>query len=53
LLRATTDLIFIDITAAEKTAEGNGHAYFRQSPLVSSDILSNLMSGLFPEGRGL
>ena len=49
----TKDLIFIDVTDAEKSTTGNGHAYFRQSPWVSSDILSTLMYDLTPEERTL
>jgi len=49
----TQDLIFIDVSDAEKSNTGNGHAYFRQSPWVSSDILSTLMYDLTPEERGL
>ena len=33
--------------------EGNGHAYFRSSPSVSSDILMTLMYDLDPSERGL
>ena len=33
----TEDLIFIDVADAEKSNTGNGHAYFRQSPWVSSE----------------
>jgi len=49
----TDELIFIDVTDAEESATGNGHAYFRQSPWVSSDILSTLMYDLTPEERSL
>jgi esterase/lipase superfamily enzyme len=49
----TDDLFFIDVTDAEKSTTGNGHAYFRNSPWVSSDILSTLMYDLSPEERGL
>jgi esterase/lipase superfamily enzyme len=49
----TEELIFIDVTNAEKSSTGNGHAYFRQSPWVSSDILSTLMYDLSPEERSL
>jgi len=47
------NFMFIDVTDAEKSTTGNGHAYFRQSPWVSSDILSTLLYGLTPEERGL
>ncbi len=49
----TEDLIFIDVADAEKSSTGNGHAYFRQSPWVSSDILTTLMYDLTPEERTL
>ena len=52
-LRSTKDLMFIDVTDAEGAATGNGHAYFRKSPWVSSDVLSTLMYDLRPEERGL
>jgi len=52
-LRNTPNLHLIDITDAEDSAAGNGHAYFRQSPWVSSDILTTLMYDLTPEQRGL
>jgi len=52
-LRNTSDLIVIDVTDAEDAAAGNGHAYFRQSPWASSDILMTLMYYLSPEQRGL
>ncbi len=52
-LRSTRDLMFIDVTDAEGAAKGNGHAYFRKSPWVSSDVLSTLMYDLRPEERGL
>lgn len=52
-LRNTSDLIVIDVTDAEDAAAGNGHAYFRQSPWASSDILMTLMHYLSPEQRGL
>lgn len=46
-------LSLIDVTDAEGSDTGNGHAYFRDSPWVSSDILIALMFGLSPEQRGL
>jgi esterase/lipase superfamily enzyme len=49
----TEELILINVTDAEKSTTGNGHAYFRQSPWVSSDILSTLMYDLTPEDRSL
>ena len=47
------DLRFIDVTGAQAADSGNGHAYFRKSPWVSSDILMTLMYDLSPEDRGL
>ncbi len=52
-LWGTDEITFIDVTDAEKATTGNGHAYFRQSPWVSSDILSTLMYDLTPEERTL
>jgi len=52
-LRERQKLIFIDVTDAESATSGNGHAYFRQSPWTSSDILMTLMHDLKPDERGL
>jgi esterase/lipase superfamily enzyme len=49
----TDEITFIDVKDAEKSSTGNGHAYFRKSPWVSSDILSTLMYDLTPEERTL
>jgi len=49
----TEDLRLIDVTAVEGATKGNGHAYFRTSPWVSSDILVALMYDLEPVDRGL
>lgn len=46
-------LRIIDVSHAEGSATGNGHAYFRASPWVSSDILMTLLFDLPPEDRGL
>jgi len=46
-------LHLIDVTGVEGTTSGHGHAYFRQSPWISSDILMALLYDLDPEGRGL
>ena len=43
----------VDVSDAEGADTGNGHAYFRQSPWVSSDILMMLLYDLGPEQRGL
>jgi len=53
LLWQADDLALIDVSDVDKAGTGNGHAYFRQSPWVSSDILSTLMYDLSPEDRGL
>jgi pimeloyl-ACP methyl ester carboxylesterase len=53
VLESMQDLELINVTAAEGAATGNGHAYFRQSPWVSSDVLMTLMYDLAPENRGL
>lgn len=52
-LRKRQELVFIDVTDAESAATGNGHAYFRKSPWISSDILMTLMHDLKPDERGL
>ncbi|WP_170830278.1 alpha/beta hydrolase [Maridesulfovibrio ferrireducens] len=46
-------LRLIDVTKASSANTGNGHAYFRQSPWVSSDILMTLMYNASPKERGL
>ncbi|WP_156459515.1 alpha/beta hydrolase [Brevundimonas sp. Root1279] len=43
----------IDVSHAANAASGNGHAYFRSSPWVSSDILMTLAYRLSPAERGL
>jgi len=53
LLWQADDLILVDVTDVEKAATGNGHAYFRKSPWVSSDILSSLLYDFTPAERGL
>ncbi len=47
------NFMVIDVTDAAGSMSGNGHAYFRSSPWVSSDILMNLYFNLGPEERGL
>lgn len=47
------DLSVIYVAAAEGATTGNGHAYFRDSPWVSSDILMSLAYDLAPDDRGL
>ncbi|MEQ8664080.1 MAG: alpha/beta hydrolase [Gammaproteobacteria bacterium] len=46
-------LAFIDVENAANFDAGNGHAYFRKSPWVSSDVLMGLRYGLDPRERGL
>ena len=46
-------LIVVNATDTPGAGTGNGHAYFRQSPSTSSDILVTLMFDLKPEERGL
>ena len=53
ILRERDDLLAIHVGEAEKSSTGNGHAYFRDSPWVSSDILVTLRYGLRPDERGL
>jgi len=52
-IRNTDDLYFVDVSDAEESDVGNGHAYFRNSPWASSDLLMTLMYNLSPEERGL
>jgi|GEM_PF-201031 len=47
------DISVVYVTDAEGSTEGHGHAYFRDSPWVSSDILMALAYGLLPADRGL
>lgn len=50
---ASPRLSLIDVEGAANFDSGNGHAYFRQSPWVSSDVLLSLRYGLAPGQRGL
>jgi esterase/lipase superfamily enzyme len=50
---SSSRLALIDVAEADSFDEGNGHAYFRKSPWVSSDILMTLRHGLAPAERGL
>ena len=52
-LNNTPELCVIDVTEVEGSATGNGHAYFRNSPWVSSDVLMSLMYDAEPVERGL
>ena len=50
---SSSRLALIDVAEADNFDDGNGHAYFRNSPWVSSDILMTLRYGLTPAERGL
>lgn len=50
---ASPRLSLIDVEGAANFDSGNGHAYFRQSPWVSSDVLLSLRYGLAAGQRGL
>ena len=52
-LRARSSLELVDVSDAAGSSAGAGHAYFRDSPWVSSDILVLLAHGLSAEERGL
>jgi esterase/lipase superfamily enzyme len=52
-LNATPQLVLVDVSDVEGATRGNGHAYFRNSPWASSDILMALMYDLEPGERGL
>jgi hypothetical protein len=52
-LRANPSLEFIDVTEAAGSTTGNGHAYFRKSPWVSSDLLTLLAYDIGAAERGL
>ena len=53
LMMEIKDLHFINVTDAEGSTSGNGHAYFRKSPWASSDILVTLLYDIPPVERGL
>jgi esterase/lipase superfamily enzyme len=52
-LRKSESLVLIDVTGAEAATAGNGHAYFRNCPWVSSDIFVGLLYWLPPDRSGL
>jgi esterase/lipase superfamily enzyme len=52
-LRTNPSLEFINVTEAAGATSGNGHSYFRQSPWVSSDLLTVLAFDMDPARRGL
>ena len=52
-LLANPSLQFIDVTDAAGSTTGNGHAYLRKSPWVSSDLIALLGYDLGAAERGL
>jgi len=52
-LRTSDVISLVNIANAPGFDAGNGHSYFRDSPLVSSDVLSTLRYDLAPAQRGL
>jgi len=52
-LRQNQNLVIVNATDTPGAGTGNGHAYFRQSPWTSSDILTTLTFDLKPAQRGL
>jgi len=52
-LLAADDIALVNVADAPGFDAGNGHSYFRDSPLVSSDVLATLRYDLHPRGRGL
>ena len=50
---SSSQVALIDVAEADNFDDGNGHAYFRKSPWVSSDILMTLRYDLAPAERGL
>jgi len=52
-LRETDRLAIVDVEGVEGFDIGNGHGYFRDSPLVSSDLLATLRYDFGPAQRGL
>jgi esterase/lipase superfamily enzyme len=52
-LQANPSLQFVDVTRAAGSTTGNGHAYLRKSPWVSSDLLTLLAHDIGAAERGL
>lgn len=52
-IRESDELSLISVASAAGFDSGNGHSYFRDSPLVSSDLLATLRYDLAPAERGL
>lgn len=53
ILLQSDQLSLISVANAPGFTAGNGHSYFRDSPLVSSDLLATLRYDLSPAERGL
>lgn len=53
ILQISSNMHFIDVSAASLYNSGNGHHYFYRSPIVSSDIIAQLRFNLDPLSRGL
>ena len=53
LIKYRDQISFINASDAEGSGTGYGHAYFRNSPWASSDVLMTLTYGLTPAQRGL
>jgi esterase/lipase superfamily enzyme len=52
-MRQNKNLVIVNATDSPGADTGNGHAYFRQSPWTSSDILATLIFDFKPGERGL
>jgi esterase/lipase superfamily enzyme len=52
-LRGSDAISLVSVANAPGFDAGNGHSYFRDSPLVSSDVLAALRYDLHPAERGL
>jgi hypothetical protein len=52
-VRENTSLEIVDVTDAAGATSGDGHSYFRDSPWVSSDMLTYLAYNIDPARRGL
>ena len=52
-MRENASLEIIDVTDAAGSTSGDGHSYFRDSPWVSSDMLTYLAYNIGPARRGL
>ncbi len=52
-VRKKASLEIVDVTDAAGSTSGDGHSYFRDSPWVSSDMLTYLAYNVGPARRGL